>query len=195
MDHNIIYLGLLLPVILTIIFFVRKREDGSRGNIFIGIVYFFIALFVSLFFATALSLTLELVLNYKKYGQTNISDLRSGAISCGIFLFITTFGMVLLTYSAFGWNAKRIYGLILSFLFAIIVPLALLFFMGLLSFVLWEHFTGREEFPIWALGGCSVVLTVLIFAFLGYIKMLFEGRKKKSKKPQSGRKKKTKIQS
>ncbi|KIA85449.1 hypothetical protein [Kaistella jeonii] len=93
-----------------------------------------------------------------------------------VFFFLVfglaTLGMVLYVLDK---DISFIFKIGVGFVMYLIFPAGMLFFIGVLSWVIWEYFQGRrDDMPIWALGICSLFVTILIPAFFGYLKMLFD---------------------
>lgn len=83
--------------------------------------------------------------------------------------------MVGIVFFALGKDLSFLFNIGLSVLIYVIFPGAMLFFLGIMSWILWEYFQGkRQDTPIWVLGMFSLFVTMLIPAFLGYMKMLFD---------------------
>ena len=93
-----------------------------------------------------------------------------------VFFFLVfglaTVGMV---FYVLDKDISFIFTIGVGFVMFIIFPAGMLFFIGVLSWVIWEYYQGRkDDMPIWALGICSLFLTILIPTFFGYLKMLFK---------------------
>lgn len=89
------------------------------------------------------------------------------------FFFVSGLAMLGLVLYVLNRDISFIFKIGLGFVMFIVFPAGMLFFIGVLSWVIWEFLQGRrDDMPIWALGICSLFLTLLIPAFLGYIKML-----------------------
>ncbi|ANF51298.1 hypothetical protein A0O34_12605 [Chryseobacterium glaciei] len=92
-----------------------------------------------------------------------------------IFFFIFTIAIAGITLYALNRDISFIWTIVMGFMMYIVFPGAMLFFIIVLSWVIWEYFQGkRDDMPIWALGICSLFVTFLIPALFGYFKMLFE---------------------
>lgn len=92
-----------------------------------------------------------------------------------LFFSIFTIAIVGITLYAFNRDISFIWTIIMGFVMYLVFPGAMLFFIIILSWVIWEYFQGkRDDMPIWALGICSLFVTILIPSLLGYFKMLFE---------------------
>lgn len=107
----------------------------------------------------------------------NLSFLEQKTITGIVLFFFLAFSLAfigILLY-ALGRDITFIWTIVAGFFMYIVFPGAMLFFIGALSWVIWEYFQGRkDDMPIWALGICSLFVTILIPALLGYFKMLFE---------------------
>lgn len=91
-----------------------------------------------------------------------------------IFFVVFAFAVLGITLYAFGRDISFIWKTIIGFVLYILFPAAMLGFIVVMSWVIWEYFEGkRDDTPIWALGICSLFVTILIPALIGYIKMLF----------------------
>lgn len=91
------------------------------------------------------------------------------------FFFIFTIATLGITFYVLGRDISFIWKIAMGFMMYIVFPGAMLFFIIVLSWVIWEYFQGkRDDTPIWALGICSLFVTFLIPALLGYFKILFE---------------------
>jgi hypothetical protein len=91
-----------------------------------------------------------------------------------LFLFVLGLAVTAIFLHALGRDYSVVIRIALGFVMYVVFPLAMLFFIGVMSWVIWEYFQGkREDMPIWALGICSLFVTILIPAFFGYLKMLF----------------------
>jgi hypothetical protein len=91
-----------------------------------------------------------------------------------LFLFVLGLAVTAIFLHALGRDYSVVIRIALGFVMSVVFPLAMLFFIGVMSWVIWEYFQGkREDMPIWALGICSLFVTILIPAFFGYLKMLF----------------------
>lgn len=76
---------------------------------------------------------------------------------------------------AMGWRMKPFYrfgtGLLLYFIF----PLAMLFLLCGMGYAVVLYFMGQKpDMPVWAVAICSFFSLVLLFAFMGYVRMLSE---------------------
>ncbi|KPH12508.1 hypothetical protein [Chryseobacterium sp. ERMR1:04] len=92
-----------------------------------------------------------------------------------IFFFIFTIAIIGITMYALNRDISFIGAIIMGFVIYVVFPGAMLFFIIILSWVMWEYFQGRkDDMPIWALGICSLFVTLLIPALIGYCKTLFE---------------------
>jgi len=92
-----------------------------------------------------------------------------------LFFFIFTIAIVGITLYALNRDISFIWTIVMGFMMYIVFPGAMLFFIIVLSWVIWEYFQGkRDDMPIWALGICSLFVIFLIPALIGYLKMLFE---------------------
>ncbi|MEN4758993.1 hypothetical protein ABEG63_01520 [Chryseobacterium sp. C39-AII1] len=92
-----------------------------------------------------------------------------------IFFIIFSFAILGITLYAFGRDISFIWKIVIGFVMYILFPAAMLGFIVAMSWVIWEYFDGkRDDTPIWVLGVCSLFVTILIPALIGYIKMLFE---------------------
>lgn len=92
-----------------------------------------------------------------------------------LFFFIFTIAIVGITLYALNLDISFIWTIVMGFMMYIVFPGAILFFIIVLSWVIWEYFQGkRDDIPIWALGICSLFVIFLIPALIGYLKMLFE---------------------
>ena len=90
------------------------------------------------------------------------------------FFFVSGLAMLGLMLYVLDRDISFIFKIGLGFLMFIVFPAGMLFFIGILSWVIWEYLQGRrDDMPIWALGICVLFLTLLIPSFLGYIRMLF----------------------
>lgn len=95
-----------------------------------------------------------------------------------LFFFILGMAMAAILLYALGKDYSIIFRIGLGFVTYLVFPAAMLFFIGVMSWVIWEYFQGRrKDMPIWALGICSIFVTFLILAFFGYMKMLFSKEK------------------
>lgn len=114
-----------------------------------------------------------------KNGDHNVTNLSFGTQKLIVFivvllLFVLGLPMAWITLYSLGWDTSVIFQIGLGFVIYLVFPAGMLFFIGILSWVIWEYFQGRkDDMPIWALGICSLFVTILIPAFLGYMKMLF----------------------
>jgi len=91
-----------------------------------------------------------------------------------IFFLIFAFAIVGITLYAFGRDISFIWKIVLGFVLYILFPAAMIGFIVVMSWVIWEYFDGkRDDTPIWVLGICSLFITILVPALIGYIKMLF----------------------
>lgn len=79
-----------------------------------------------------------------------------------VFFFIFTIAIVGITLYALNRDISFIWTIVMGFMMYIVFPGAMLFFIIVLSWV------------IWALGICSLFVTILIPALIGYCKTLFE---------------------
>lgn len=92
-----------------------------------------------------------------------------------LFFSIFTLAIVGITLYALNRNISFIWTIVMGFMVYIVFPGAILFFIIVLSRVIWEYFQGkRDDMPIWALGICSLFVTFLIPALIGYFKVVFE---------------------
>nr|WP_314495139.1 hypothetical protein [uncultured Chryseobacterium sp.] len=91
-----------------------------------------------------------------------------------VFFLFFTVALVAVVFYALDRDLAWIWKLVAGLITYIVFPGAMLFFIGILSWVIWEYFQGRkDDMPIWALGICSLFVTLLIPALIGYFKMLF----------------------
>lgn len=91
-----------------------------------------------------------------------------------LFLFVLGLANAAIFLHALGRDYTIVLRIALGFVIYVVFPLAMLFFIGAMSWVIWEYFQGkRDDMPVWALGVCSLFVTILIPAFLGYMKMIF----------------------
>ncbi|MCT2562582.1 hypothetical protein [Chryseobacterium herbae] len=99
-----------------------------------------------------------------------------------LFLFLLGLAMAWILLYSLGKDYSIIFRIGIGFVMYLVFPAAVLFFIGILSWVIWEYFQGRRnDMPIWALGICSLFVTLLIPAFFGYLKVLFTKEKKVKK--------------
>lgn len=112
-------------------------------------------------------------------GDSSVTNLSFGTqkliiFIISLFLFVLGLAMAGILLYALGKDYSIIFRIGLGFVTYLVFPAAMLFFIGVMSWVIWEYFQGRRnDMPIWALGICSLFVTFLIPAFLGYMKMLF----------------------
>ncbi|SFN92837.1 hypothetical protein SAMN05421594_4759 [Chryseobacterium oleae] len=100
-----------------------------------------------------------------------------------LFLFLLGLAMAWIILYSLGQDYSIIFRIGIGFVMYLVFPAAMLFFIGVMSWVIWEYFQGRRnDMPIWALGICSLFVTILIPAFFGYLKMLFTKEKTIRKK-------------
>ncbi|MBT2623192.1 hypothetical protein [Chryseobacterium sp. ISL-6] len=107
---------------------------------------------------------------------TNLSFGTQKLVVGAVLLFFFVLGLAVsaIFLHAVGKDYSIVLRIALGFVVYIVFPLAMLFFIGVMSWVIWEYFQGkRDDMPIWALGICSLFVTILIPAFFGYMKMLF----------------------
>ncbi|MDH6250970.1 MFS family permease [Chryseobacterium sp. H1D6B] len=116
-------------------------------------------------------------------GDRSVTNLSFGTqkliiFIVALFLFILSLAMVWIVLYSLGKDYSIIFKIGGGFLMYLVFPAAMLFFIGAMSWVIWEYFQGRrDDMPIWALGVCSLFVTLLIPAFLGYMKLLFSKEK------------------
>ncbi len=114
-----------------------------------------------------------------KDGDKNVQNLSFGEqkLLAGIalvFFSVFTVAIVATVLYALDRDLSFIWKLVTGFITYFVFPGGMLFFIGILSWVIWEYFQGRkEDMPIWALGICSLFVTLLVPALIGYCKMLF----------------------
>ncbi|MFP3597953.1 hypothetical protein [Chryseobacterium sp. SIMBA_029] len=96
-----------------------------------------------------------------------------------LFLFVLGLAMAWILLYSLGKDYSIVFRIGMGFVVYLVFPAAMLFFIGVMSWVIWEYFQGkRNDMPIWALRICSLFVTLLIPAFLGYMKMLFSKEKR-----------------
>lgn len=117
-------------------------------------------------------------------GDHNVTNLSFGTqklivFIVALFLFILGLAMAWITLYSMGWDTSVILRIGLGFVLYFVFPAGMLFFIGVMSWVIWEYYQGkRDDTPVWVLGICSLFITLLIPSFLGYIKMLFTREKR-----------------
>lgn len=95
-----------------------------------------------------------------------------------LFLFLLGLAMAWFLLYSLGLDYSIIFRIGMGFVMYLVFPAAMLFFIVVLSWVIWEYFQGRRnDMPVWALGICSLFVTVLVPAFFGYLKLLFTKEK------------------
>lgn len=95
-----------------------------------------------------------------------------------LFLFLLGLAMAWFLLYSLGLDYSIIFRIGMGFVMYLVFPAAMLFFIGAMSWVIWEYFQGRRnDMPIWALGICSLFVTLLIPAFFGYLKVIFTKEK------------------
>lgn len=107
----------------------------------------------------------------------NLSFWEQKTITGLVVFFFAVFALAFLGILLYtlGRDISFIWKILLGFVSYIVFPGAMLFFIVVLSWVIWEYFEGRrDDMPIWALGICSLFVTILIPALIGYFKMIFE---------------------
>lgn len=99
----------------------------------------------------------------------------------GISVFTILFGILAIAIALRAFNKSNYYlvKFIIYTLCYLIFPGAMLFFIIVLSWAIWEYFQGRKELPIWTLVICSILLTGIILGFWGYIVSLIRNAKNK----------------
>lgn len=124
-----------------------------------------------------------ITISYKN-GDHNVTNLSFGTqklivFIVALFLFILGLAMAWITLYSLGWDTSVVLRTGIGFVVYLVFPGGMLFFIGILSWVIWEYFQGkRDDLPIWVLGICSLFVTLLIPSFLGYMKMLFTRERK-----------------
>lgn len=135
----------------------------------------------SLGYGTSLPIELgkTILISYEEGDKNvkNLSFLEQKTIT-GIVLFffaVFSFAFLGIFLYALGRNISFIWTIVAAFFIYVVFPGGMLFFIIILSWVIWEYFQGRkEDMPIWALGICSPFVTLLIPALIGYFKTLFD---------------------
>lgn len=61
---------------------------------------------------------------------------------------------------------------------AIVIPGAMLLFIGVMGWAILQYFMGERDMPLWAVAVCSFFVTILIPSLLGYIKVQFPKKEK-----------------
>ncbi len=112
-----------------------------------------------------------------------------------VFFFIFSLAVLGIALYAFDRDISFIWKIIGSIFAYIIIPGAMLGFIIVFSWSIWEYFQGRkDDMPIWALGICSLFTTLLIPSLLGYFKIIFgENHIIKNRKISNSKKLKTRI--
>ncbi|WP_223606419.1 hypothetical protein [Chryseobacterium sp. OSA05B] len=116
-------------------------------------------------------------------GDQSVTNLSFGTqklivFIVSLFLFLLGLAMAWIILYSLGKDYSIIFRIGIGFVMYLVFPAAMLFFIGVMSWVIWEYFQGRRnDMPIWALGICSLFVTILIPAFFGYLKMLFTREK------------------
>jgi hypothetical protein len=124
-----------------------------------------------------------------KDGNQSVTNLSFGTqkliiFIVALFLFVLGLAMGWILLYSLGKDYSIILKIGMGFVIYLVFPAAMLFFIGVMSCVIWEYFQGkRNDMPIWALAICSLFVTLLIPAFLGYMKMLFSKEKRIIKSP------------
>ncbi|WP_292008410.1 hypothetical protein [Chryseobacterium sp.] len=106
----------------------------------------------------------------------DVKTLQTARITIGIFsVFALILGIAWLftVLYSLGQDYSFITKILVILTLFIVVPAAILIFIGILGWILWEYYEGRKDLPQIAIGLCSIFITVLILAFLGYFKLLF----------------------
>ncbi|WP_131401669.1 hypothetical protein [Chryseobacterium sp. JM1] len=116
-------------------------------------------------------------------GDQSVTNLSFGTqklivFIVSLFLFVLGLAMAWIILYSWGQDYSIIFRIGIGFVTYLVFPAAMLFFIGVMSWVIWEYFQGRRnDMPVWALGICSLFVTILIPAFFGYLKMLFTREK------------------
>lgn len=116
-------------------------------------------------------------------GDQSVTNLSFGTqkliiFTVALFLFLLGLAMAWILLYSLGKDYSIVFRIGMGFVGYLVFPAAMLFFIGVMSWVIWQYFQGkRNDMPIWALGICSLFVTLLIPAFLGYMKMLFSKEK------------------
>ncbi|WP_326980923.1 hypothetical protein VUJ46_11430 [Chryseobacterium sp. MYb264] len=137
-------------------------------------------------------------ISYKE-GDKHIKNMNFGdqkLIVSIVLLFFSIFSFAILgiTLYAFGRDISFIWKIVIGFVMYILFPAAMLGFILVLSWVIWEYFEGkRDDTPIWALGVCSLFVTILVPALIGYIKMLFEKKDMKIEENSNSKRMKVRL--
>ena len=124
-----------------------------------------------------------ITISYKN-GDKSVANLSFGTqkliiFIVALFLFVLGLAMAWITLYSLGWDTSIVFSIGLGFVIYFVFPAGMLFFIGVMSWVIWEYFQGRrDDMPIWALGICSLFVTILIPSFFGYMKMLFTRERK-----------------
>ncbi|WP_131368606.1 hypothetical protein [Chryseobacterium soli] len=119
-----------------------------------------------------------------KDGNQSVTNLSFGTqkliiFMVALFLFVLGLAMTWILLYSLGKDYSIVFRIGMGFVGYLVFPAAMLFFIGAMSWAIWEYFQGkRNDMPIWALGICSLFVTLLIPAFLGYMKMLFSKEKR-----------------
>ncbi|WP_027387941.1 hypothetical protein [Chryseobacterium gregarium] len=91
-----------------------------------------------------------------------------------VFFFIFSLAVLGIALYAFDRDISFIWKIIGGIFAYIVIPGAMLGFIIVFSWSIWEYFQGRkDDMPIWALGICSLFTTLLIPSLLGYFKLMF----------------------
>lgn len=106
----------------------------------------------------------------------NLCFFEQKTITGLVIFFFAAFTLALLGIVLYvlGRDISFIWKIAGGFFMYIVFPGGMLFFIIALSWAIWEYFEGKkDDMPIWALGVCSLFVTLLIPAFIDYICMLF----------------------
>ncbi|WP_435524777.1 hypothetical protein [Chryseobacterium indoltheticum] len=126
----------------------------------------------------------------------NLSFFEQKTISGLVIFFFAVFALAFtgILFYVLGRDISFIWRILMGFMMYIIFPCAMLFFIIVLSWVIWEYFEGRrDDMPIWALGICSLFVTLLIPALVSYFKMLFDKKNEFNKNSNRMKFKKSKF--
>ncbi|MCW3168593.1 hypothetical protein OMO38_08635 [Chryseobacterium sp. 09-1422] len=129
-------------------------------------------------------------------GDRNVKNLSFSEMKLligivSVFFTVFTIAMIAVIMHVLDRDLSVIWKIVGGIFIYLVIPGGMLFFIVALSWVMWEYLQGRkDDTPIWALGVCSLFVTLQIPALLGYFKMLFE---KKSMTGSRSKSVKTKI--
>ena len=92
-----------------------------------------------------------------------------------VMLLVMGYFAVAGIFYAMGWGMSGFYRFGMNLVMYLILPLAMLFMLGGIGYVVVLYFTGnKRDMPIWAVVVCCFFCLVLLGGMLGYVRMLIE---------------------